>query len=297
MRAQGPGPWRAHWLATVLALMAACATGASSGPTPHPAQAPLLFGITPVFLVDQASFLDGWNRYLSERLGRPVRFVRRKTYAEITDLLQNGELDAAWICSFSYVFHRTSLRLVAIPVFRGEPYYESYLIVPAADTGTLGYGDLEGKVFAYVDPRSNTGYLYPRYAVQQLGEDPNGFFRDTFFTWSHPDSVHAVADRVADAAAVDSYIWESLKLSDPVLTGRTRVVSGSKQFGFPPVVAGTLLAEPDRRALADVLVGMHEDPEGQRLLGILHLDRFMPPRDEIYDGIPAMIEALLPVSE
>lgn len=291
MRAKGLWPWRPYALAAALALVASCVVGAT------PNKAPLLFGITPVFLVDQASFLDGWNRYLSERLQRPVRFVRRKTYAEITDLLQNGELDAAWICSFSYVFHRTSLRLVAIPVFRGEPFYESYLIVPAADTATQGYTDLADKVFAYVEPRSNTGYLYPRYAIQQLGEDPNGYFRDTFFTWSHPDSVHAVAERVADAAAVDSYIWESLRLSDPALTERTRVVSRSKQFGFPPVVAGALLGESERQALADVILGMHEDAEGRRLLGLLHLDRFIPPRDEIYDGIPAMIEALLPLSE
>lgn len=291
MRAFERWPWLTLWLAATLAF------GAVAGPPAATARAPLLFGITPVFLVEQASFLDGWNRYLSERLGQPVRFVRRKTYAEIADLLQSGELDAAWVCSFSYVFHRATLRLVAVPVFRGEPYYESYLIVPAADTATRGYADLSGAVFAYVDPRSNTGYLYPRYAVQQLGEDPDRFFRDRFFTWSHPDSVHAVAEQVADAAAVDSYIWESLKLGDPALTAHTRVVSGSPRFGFPPVVAGTLLDEPEREALATALLGMHEDAEGRRLLAVLHLDRFMPPSEEIYDRIPAMIEALLPAAE
>ena len=291
MRARGPRPWRPYALAAALALVASCIVGAA------PAQTPLRFGITPVFLVDQASFLEGLNRYLSERLQRPVRFVRRKTYAEITDLLQNGELDAAWVCSFSYVFNRTSLRLVAIPVFRGEPYYQSYLIVHFSDITTQGYADLADRVFAFVDPRSNTGYLYPRYAIQQLGEDPNRFFRDSFFTWSHPDSVHAVAERVADAAAVDSYIWESLRLSQPALTDRTRVVSGSKPFGFPPVVAGTLLSESERQRLAQILLAMHEDREGQRLLSLLHLDRFTPPRAEIYDGIAAMIESLLPLSE
>lgn len=293
MRAGRGRPWRILGLAMALALVTSCAHGANQ----TQAQEPFLFGITPVFLVDQATFLEGWSRYLSDRLQRPIRFVRRKTYAEITDLLLTGELSAAWICSFSYVFHRNSLRLVATPVFRGEPYYESYLIVPAADTATQGYADLADKVFAYVEPRSNTGYLYPRYAIQQLGEEPSGYFRDTFFTWSHPESVHAVAERVADAAAVDSYIWEALRLSAPALTDRTRVVSRSKQFGFPPVVAGALLGESERRALADIILNMHEDAEGRRLLGLLHLDRFIPPREEIYDGIPPMSEALRPVIE
>jgi phosphonate transport system substrate-binding protein len=279
-------------LFSVLLLASICAAGDGVRE-----RAPLLFGITPVFLIDQGRFLEGWNRYLSERLNRPVDFLRRKTYAEISDLLLNGELDAAWICSLSYVFNRASLRAVAIPVFRGEPYYRSYLIVPAVDSKTSGYGDLEGKVFAYVEPRSNTGYLYPRYAVAQLGKDPSRFFRETFFTWSHPDSVYAVAERVADAAAVDSYIWESLKLSDPTLTAKTRVVDASRSFGFPPVVAGVLLDEPGREQLTQVLLEMSDDAEGRRLLGLLHLDRFVEPRDDLYDGIPAMIEAVMPVTD
>jgi phosphonate transport system substrate-binding protein len=265
----------------------------------EPTQSPesLLFGIAPVFMVDQSTFLAGFGPYLEERLGRTVRFVRRKSYAEITDMLLGGELDAAWICSFSYVLNRTSLSLVGVPVFQGEPYYQSYLVVPAGDIETRGYADLKGKVFAYVEPRSNTGYLYPRYAISQLGTDSSAWFRETFFTWSHPDSVHAVADRVADAAAVDGYIWEVLRLGNPALTDRTRVVSGSPKFGFPPVVAGPFIKDDLRGRLAEVLLGMDQDPEGRRLLALLHLDRFMAPREDIYDGIAAMIRAVMPVVE
>jgi len=268
-----------------------------SAATQDRAGEPFLFGITPVFMVDQTAFLAGFGPYLEERLGRPVRFVRRKSYAEITDMLLRGELDAAWICSFSYVFNRGSLPLVAIPVFEGEPYYQSYLIVPATDGDTRGYGDLRDKVFAYVEPRSNTGYLYPRYAIAQLGGDANAWFRETFFTWSHPDSVLAVADRVADAAAVDGYIWEVLRRGDPALTERTRVVSGSPKFGFPPIVAGSVLSDEAQARLAKALLGMHRDPEGRRLLDLLYLDHFMAPRDEIYDSIVDMLPAVMPAVE
>jgi len=290
---------RAHWCRVprpgVLLAVLAFASAAAAVDDDRTRES-LLFGITPVFLVDQASFLDGWNRYLSQRLAHPVRFARRKTYAEMSDLLLNGELDSAWICSLSYVLNRASLSAVAIPVFRGEPYYQSYLIVPAADTDTNGYGDPVGKVFAYVEPRSNTGYLYPRYAIAQLGKNPNRYFRVTFFTWSHPDSVHAVAERVADAAAVDSYIWESPKLSNPALTAKTRVVDASRSFGFPPIVAGALLDGPEREQLTRLLLGMSDDAEGRRLLGLLHLDRFVEARDDLDDGIPAMIETVMPVT-
>jgi phosphonate transport system substrate-binding protein len=283
-------------LALGLALWCVIGAGALAG-DPQARPEPFLFGITPVFMVDQTTFLAGFGPYLEERLGRPVHFVRRKSYAEITDMLLGGELDAAWICSFSYVFNRASLSLVGVAVFQGEPYYQSYLIVPASDLDTRGYADLQGKVFAYVEPRSNTGYLYPRYAISKLGTDSSTWFRETFFTWSHPDSVHAVADRVADAAAVDGYIWEVLRLGHPALTDRTRVVSGSPKFGFPPVVAAPFIKDELRGRLADVLLGMDQDPEGQRLLALLHLDRFMAPREDIYDGIALMIQAVMPVVE
>jgi len=46
-----------------------------------------------------------------------------------------------------------------------------------------------------------------------------------------------------------------------------------------------------------VLLGVDQDPEGQRLLGLLHLDHFMAPREDICDGIAAMIQAVMPVVE
>ncbi|MDZ7754741.1 MAG: PhnD/SsuA/transferrin family substrate-binding protein [Gammaproteobacteria bacterium] len=255
------------------------------------------FGITPVFLVDQAAFLEGWKEYLSARLDRPVRFVRRKSYAEISDMLLSGQLDAAWLCTFPYVFNRASLRLVAIPEFQGEPYYRSYLIVPARDQTSRGYGDLEGAVFAYVEPRSNTGYLYPRFVITGLGREPQEFFRQTFFTWSHPEVVTAVAEGVADAGAVDGYIWEVMARRDPQLTARTRVVERSIQFGFPPVVAGVFLDDDVMLDLRSILMNMHRDPAGQALLDVLYLDRFVEPREDIYDNIPAMMERVLQISK
>ena len=248
--------------------------------------APLRFGITPVFLVDQGDFLGQWKTYLESRLGRPVEFVRRKSYAEITDLLARGQLDAAWICSFSYASNRDRLTLVTVPVYRGEPHYHSYLIVPQDDHHTLGYSDLKDKVFAFVEPRSHTGYLYPRYEVKKLGHDPDTYFGETFFTWSHIDAIAAVADQFADAAAVDSYIWDSLQIKHPELTRQTRVVARSKRFGFPPVVAGGALPDTDRQQLRQVLFGMDDDPDGRRLLALLHLNRFDEPDPQLYDEIP-----------
>lgn len=253
---------------------------------------PLSFGITAVFLVDQENFLSNWKRYLETRLGRPVQFVRRKSYAEITDMLLNGQLDAAWICSFPYVLNRQQFRLLATPVFHGEPYYRSYLIVSADDHRTRGYRDLKGKVFAYVEPRSNTGYLYPRYRLHQLGLDDRQFFRDTVFTWTHANVIRAVAEKMADAGALDGYIWEVIRHRQPALAIRTRVVARSDKFGFPPIVASASTSEETTGKLQEILLEMHLDPEGKRLLDKLELDRMILANPSIYDSVEAMIGTL-----
>jgi phosphonate transport system substrate-binding protein len=37
-------------------------------------------------------------------------------------------------------------------------------------------------VFAYSDPDSNSGFLYPQYRLIMQGENPVSFFSRTFFT-------------------------------------------------------------------------------------------------------------------
>lgn len=41
--------------------------------------------------------------YIGEKLGREVEMVQRKTYAEVNFLLEEGQIDAAFVCSRPYV--------------------------------------------------------------------------------------------------------------------------------------------------------------------------------------------------
>ncbi len=249
-------------------------------------------GLTPVILVDRTSFLNEWQRYLANRLGRPVRFVQRQTYRQIVELLHDGDLDAAWLCGYPYVRYRDEFELLAVPVFRGHSTYHSYLIVPAADHRTRQLSDLQGKIFAYSDPDSNSGYLYPQVAMIRQGIQPRYFFSRTFFTWSHRDVVRAVADGVADAGAVDGYVWETLARNEPDLVRRTRIVSVSPPFGFPPLVIRRDLPRELAAELRSALVRMQEDSEGSALLRHLNLDGFTEGRDSDYDRIAEAADLL-----
>lgn len=277
---------RMRWLVLCWALLMAANTWAAQAPTP------IRIGLTPVFLDDQTAFVNTWRVYLESRLKRPVVFVQRASYREITDLMRSGKLDFAWLCGYPYVRNKQFINLLAVPVYRGKPVYHSYLIVPASDRQTRSIADLRGKVFAFSDPDSNSGYLAPAHDLYLLQERPNTFFSKTFYTWSHRKVVEAVAAGLAQGGAVDGYIWDMLALQHPELTAQTRVVSESAEFGFPPFVAGKAVAPADTAALRKALIAMTQDEEGQKLLRNLHLDGFVAGDDHLFDGIIRMMRAI-----
>lgn len=258
---------------------AAKATGTSASP--------LRFGLTPVILDDRTAFLRQWGTWLQARLGRPVVFVQRGRYREIMDLLLRGELDLAWICGYPYVQHQTDLSLIAVPRFQGQPLYRAYVIV-AAEAPFRSLQDLKNRLFAWSDPDSNSGYLFPRDQLVQLGADPERYFRRAFFTWGHRHCVEAVAEGLADGAAVDGYVWETLARREPRLTARTRVVLRSPLFGFPPLVGAPGLAEPDVAAVRRVLLAQADDADGRHLLGELNLDGFSAEGPALFQDIARM---------
>ncbi len=274
---------RRDFLAATLAAATLPATALG-----RPQQEPLRIGLTPVFLDDQAGFLDRWRSYLEVRLQRPINSVQRGSYREIIDLLRQGRIDVAWVCGYPYVRNRQYLRLLAVPLFNDRPTYRSYVLVPGTDTTTKSILDLRGRIFAFSDPDSNSGYLYPNYRLISLKEHPRSFFGKTFFTWAHRKVVDAVAAQVAHGGAVDGYIWETLARDHPELTAKTRVIERSPEFGFPPFVARADLPAETAADVQRVLIQMADDGGGRALLKELNLTGFTAGNEALFADIVRM---------
>jgi phosphonate transport system substrate-binding protein len=277
--------------AVLVATAAACG-GAAAREVPAPSA--LRIGLTPVFLDNQVNFLNLWRRYLEDRLQRPVQLVQRGSYRDIVVLLLQDQLDFAWLCGYPFVRNERRLRLLAVPLYRGAPLYQSYLIVPSGDAASTALLDLRGKVFAYSDPDSNSGHLYTLYSLKQLRQPPSTFFAKAFFTWGHRKVVDAVAVGLAQGGAVDGYVWDTLALRHPELTARTRIVDRSPVFGFPPFVARADVGEPDFKAMQGVLLRMRDEAQGAELLAWLNLDGFQAGTPALYDSVRAMARVVDP---
>jgi phosphonate transport system substrate-binding protein len=248
-------------------------------------------GFTPAFVHDQHALLADWRRYMEKRLGLNVEIVQRDSYRKTMDLLRLKQMEFAWVCDYPFLYLKDLVRLLAVPLYKGRPLYRSFIIVGADNRTANGLKDLRGAVFAYADPLSNTGYLSPRYAIKRMGEDPQTFFRRTFFTWSHKKVVEAVARGMAQGGAVDSFIWETLAQIEPRLTRATRIIERSPEYGFPPFVAHRDVAPGLFGKMQNFLLDMHRNPEGLALLKRLNLDGFIKGETHLYDGVAELMRA------
>ena len=291
-----------HRLVTIRLCLAAAAISALlalAPPVPAASASPpgkpsLRIAVAAMFSPEETlSVYQELMNYIAATLGRPVELKQRRTYQEVNDMLGAGKLDAAILCSGPYVHaqRQYGVQLLAVPVIRGSPTYHSYIIAPPGSQAR-SLDDLRGKRFAFTDPLSTSGYLYPVYALVTKGQQPATFFSKTLFTYSHDNSIEAVAEGVADGAAVDSLIYDYLLARHPALGSRTRIIQTSPPMGAQPVGIPRTLAPATRQALRDLFLNMDQDPGAKKILEQLGVDRFIAGSDALYDGIRAMLKAV-----
>ncbi|RMD46967.1 MAG: phosphonate ABC transporter substrate-binding protein [Alphaproteobacteria bacterium] len=263
-----------------------------AAPAVRAAAAPFRLGLTPVFLDSDAVVVDALEAALADLLGRRVVPEQRRTYAEVTQMLLDDAIDGAWLCGYPYLQHRDALDVAAVPVWRGRPLYQSYLIVHRDDPAR-SLADLEGSFHAFSDPDSNSGYLVTASDLARMGRRPEEFFSRVIFTYGHRNVVRAVASGLVRSGSVDGYVWEVLNDREPAITARTRVIARSEWLGFPPFcVHRSRVGEPAIEAFRKALLALHRTGPGRRALALLELDRMTPATPGLFAGIAARMRLI-----
>jgi phosphonate transport system substrate-binding protein len=273
-------------LAGLMAAFGVVARGADAEPR-------VRIAITPVLVEHYLEVNRQLIAYVGEKLGQPTDLVQRRSYKEISDLLEKGEVDVAFVCGRPYVLDhdRFRLELLAAPLVYDQPIYYSYVIVPR-DSPVQRFEELRGKRYAFSDPLSNSGHLVPVYMLARMGETPERFFTRSIFTYSHSANVEAVAVKFVDGASVDSYVYDYLAATNPRLTAKTRIIERSPPHGITPVVVRADLPAAAKARIRTVLLDMDQDPRGRDILRQLMIRRFVAVPDQLFDSIRQMLRVV-----
>jgi len=241
-------------------------------------------------------YYEDMIQYISQKIGGSVKIVQRKSYKEINDLIKNNEIDFAFVCGGAYIDGNSEfgMKLLVAPVVNNNTTYNSYIIVQ--NESNYSYlADLRGKKFAFSDPLSNSGKLYPAYRLYLINETPDSFFgtdeqgkNNWFYTYSHDNSIIAVAEKLAEGAAVDSLVYEYMKETHPEIIAKTRIIEISPPFGIPPIVVSKDIDPFLEEKIKGIFLDMSNDDEGKRFLANVRIDRFTIINDSAYDSIREM---------
>jgi len=247
--------------------------------------------ITPVSAV---KYYQDIIDYIGEQIKQPVQMVNRRTYDEMDALLEKGEVKIAFICSAPYVKNRKQfgIEILVAPTVDGNPVYRSYIIVHN-DSPMKTFPELKGKGFAFTDPGSNTGKLYPTYLLKGMGFAPERFFKRLLYSYSHNKSVEMVAKKIVDGAAVESIVYDHmLKIGSPYAK-QTRIIKRSPPYGIPPVVVTRDIDPVLRKKVKDVFLAMHKTAKGKAILDAMMIGGFIEVPDANYDSIREMERAIV----
>ena len=229
-------------------------------------------------------------KYLEEKLQVPIIITQGETYAETNQLIKEGKVDVALICSLAYVLgiQEDYMDGIAAPVVAGNALYRSYTIV-LRNSGIDELEDLRGKKFAFTDPDSYSGRLAMLNKLSNNGESAETFFGEIFFTYSHDYSVKSVALGIVDGATVDSLVYDQMQEINIEDVSNIKIIGYGEWVGTPPIVVSKFVTEDFKNEITAILNNMHNDPKGKKVLDDLHIEKFTSIDYSTYKPIEEMI--------
>ena len=222
--------------------------------------------------------------YISNKVGYPIYIKQKKTYEEVNTLLENGEVDFAFICSGAFVEEYKKIKLLVAPEINHKTSYQAYIIA-RKDSEIESFRDLEHHSFAFTDPLSNTGRLYPQKLLSEMNRNDDNFFSHSIFTYGHDISIQMVNRGIIDGASVHSLIFDYLTLYNPEKVDNIKVVKKSHIFGNPPIVTPKSLSKEHFNEYQKIFLNLHKDSIGKSILKKINIDQFVVVDEKIYESV------------
>lgn len=228
---------------------------------------------------------------LAEKTGMKVRPFVANDYNGVIEALRSGKLDIAYLGPFSYVLASSMANAeafaVAVTKKTGTSAYRS-LLITRKDSGLDSVAKLQRHTFAFVDPTSASGHLFPKAGLLADGFDPEKHFSRVIFSGSHDANIMAVANNKVDGAAVADRIFESAIAKDLIKGEDFQVIWRSQPIPESPMVWRKSLDAVTKQKVAAALADIKGLPWGDQ--GVLN--GFAPTNDKAYDVVRQTAKAL-----
>jgi phosphonate transport system substrate-binding protein len=234
---------------------------------------------------------------IGEKLGCKVEVYVATSYNAEIEAMRNDKIEIGEFGPLGYVLAHQVAKAEAVAAFGtadGKPdtYWASIVTYPAS--GINSVAEIKGHSFAFSDPASTSGHLFPAYGLRKAGLDPDKDVR-AIYAGSHTSSFEALYNHKVDAGELNSEQLESAKQRGHYKDGDLVFLWKSDPIPTDPfVVRGDLPADFKKRIVV-VLQNLDLstlDSADRRIMVGAGVARLVPQTDGAYDGIRDLVKTL-----
>ncbi|PJF08462.1 phosphonate ABC transporter substrate-binding protein [Pseudorhodobacter sp. MZDSW-24AT] len=253
---------------------------------------------------DRLTNQECFRAKIEETLGVPVKIFAPADYDGVIQGLLGGSLDYAWLGASAYAkIYMTNpdaveLKLTKQNVDGSTGYYA--IGFARADSGITSMDEAKGKVFAFADPNSTSGYLVPGAELQATYGKLEDYFGEVRMSGGHEQSIVGVHNGDFDAGvswADGLGNWEDgynsgafRRAADAGLVDMSNLVEIWKSKLIPegPMVIRTALPQDVKDKVTQLTADLWEtDPECAYNVAAGDAKDFVPVTHDAYEGVVA----------
>jgi phosphonate transport system substrate-binding protein len=232
-----------------------------------------------VVVTDNRALLE----HLHQTLQMEIKPFVATDYNGVIEALRSKKLDIALLGPFSYILASKVAGVEPFALLETQkqgPTYRS-VIIARRDHGIASIKDLEGRTFAYVDPSSTSGHLFPKAGLIKAGLNPDALFSRAIFSGGHDASAIAVQNGKVDAAAIADALLEPAFARGMLKKEEVAIIWTSEAIpGAPAVYRGDLPADLKAK-IRGAFAQIRDMPWGPNTT----IKRWVPVDDAAYDVV------------
>jgi phosphonate transport system substrate-binding protein len=232
--------------------------------------------------------------YLGQKLGVKVEMSVTHDYTSAIEAMRSKHIDMAWYGPFSYVLAAKEAGAEALVVGTrrdtGKSTYKT-VIVTRAGSGIKTLNDLKKRTFAFVDPASTSGNLFPRLVFSKNGIDPEKDFKTIIYAGTHNGVELAIKNKTVDAGA-DSDTSYNLMVKEGQIDPKVNVIIyESDPIPGSPIAIRSDLPEELKKTIKEALISMDQQTF-YKVQGWGDIEKYTEAKDSDYDVVREVAKIL-----
>lgn len=239
-------------------------------------------------------------QYLEKQTGLIFKTGIPTNYVAVVEAFGSKRADIGVMNSFGYIMANQKYGANAfLRVIRhGHNYYQGQIIAHV-DSGINEVKDLQGTKFAFTDPSSTSGYMFPLKILKENNVKP----KNTMFATKHDNVVTMIYQKQVDAGATyysppteDGTIRDArarVKTQFPDVEDKVKIITTTEQIPNDPFVFRKDLPQPIIDKFIKAVKSYLQTEAGREVFNkIYSVEGVVDTTNEDYDGLREMIKSI-----